>query len=376
MKIFQRVVIGLVVVWLGLSVAALLLRSMGGADRTRGMSVAAASEARRADAASRIIAWSLRPRGRAPTGIRGHVFGPDGAVEGARVCASTGGADAVAATSQCASADARGEYAIESLTAGAYFVTATAPGLALGAPPSKAPVLLVTGQVRSDLDITLHAGSRVAGTVVDALGGPIAHAELRAVALAGAQRLVSDTQSDGDGAFELWANAGALVVRAEADGYAPSAVSTVVPNNRVAVVLVPAGRIRGHVVAATSGLPVAGATVRAQASLGSLVAVMPPTAISDAEGAFEIAALPPGSYGLTAEGPDARGSSEGDVAVGLGQTIDGVVIEVALAPRVEGRVIDLDGAPCPRGSLMLGPALPGFTRVSAEQLADAGPSSG
>lgn len=115
--------------------------------------------------------------------------------------------------------------------------------------------------------------------------------------------------------------------------------------------------IRGRVVAAESGTPLAGVRVSIQmaqrvdgpAGAGSR------TATTDATGTFELPDLPPGDYRLTPSKTGylprlpGRDAAAGDhVMVGTGQPPAPVTIQMVRAGAIEGRLLDAEGEPVAR----------------------------
>ncbi|HEX2677452.1 MAG TPA: carboxypeptidase regulatory-like domain-containing protein, partial [Polyangiales bacterium] len=237
----------------------------------------------------------------------------------------------------------------------AYFVSAGAPGLALASPGDGSAIVLVTGELRTGLDITLRAGVRLSGVVLDGLGGPIAGAHVRGLRPE-VHRLSLDTNSDRDGHFELWAEPGPVLLRADADGYAPGVLSSVLPAQRVELVLMPAGSIRGRVIAARGGAGVAGVSVRAEPWPGAMVRSLPQSVTSDLDGRFVLQGVETAAYTVIAEGPGLRGQTPEAIEVGLGQSVEDVIVEVARALQVSGQVLQTSGEPCTQGMVMLGPS--------------------
>jgi putative cell wall-binding protein len=163
------------------------------------------------------------------------------------------------------------------------------------------------------------------GTVTDAGGDPIADAVVTAVAAGAADDPVSDTTTDGDGAFALDLEEGEYHLHvADADGDhadqwwddrdEPADVVAVPDDIDIEVVLGPAARIVGTVRGPDG--PVAGATVSVVRTPFSTV-----TTRTDADGGFELGGLRGGTHEVHVDAGDAltRGTStvtvdEGDVA--------------------------------------------------------------
>ena len=109
-------------------------------------------------------------------------------------------------------------------------------------------------------------------------------------------------------------------------------------------------RIRGRVVAADTGVPIANATVEARGG-GSIG-----TALTDEQGRYEIVGLNTGRFTLTASkvgyvatafGQSRPGQSGRWIDIAQGQVIDGIDIRVLIGGVIVVRVIDEAGAPVP-----------------------------
>ena len=106
------------------------------------------------------------------------------------------------------------------------------------------------------------------------------------------------------------------------------------PGPRIELVLTPESVLEGRVVEAGTAIPVAGVFV----SVGHDPATTPGKAFTDAEGHFRIRALPPGSYEVVAVSPNRWGRALASVRLGLGETVNDVVIEARGSLSVSGRI--------------------------------------
>ena len=305
---------------------------------------------------------SLRVAHAEPASLSGSVRTADGApVRGARVCASGVGSEAVGAPHvTCTDADAKGHYAIGPVAAGGYEVTAEADGFAPGSAHDGA-VFLSSGEERPGLDIVLQpGGAKLAGLVLDATGGPVPGARVRATRVSPPFRAVEAT-SHGDGKFTLSVIPGPVVLTAEAIGYAPARAFHVAPSADVVLTLTPGSSISGDVISGQDGKSVPDITVRA-IPRGAWASPVFHGGLSNAEGAFAVSGLEPNAYELVAEGDGWRGQSTEPIELGLAQTVDHVTLRVFPALRVAGRVVlQSTGNPCREGSVTLGPTAPGMT---------------
>ena len=285
--------------------------------------------------------------------ISGSVTDPDhNAIADARVCAIHVASAITSATGLCADSDADGSYRLAGVPDGAYLVTAARSRFVTGSAEDGRPVV-VHSTARTGVDIMLvPGGALVTGQVIDATGGPVPHAIVRGER-AESPVVAVDLEADDLGRFVLWFPPGVMTLSAKATGYAPGRWQGPAPTHDVHLVLTPGGNIRGLVVSSVDGQPVSNIEVRAVAARGSQLPPAPST--SGAEGAFEIRGLAPGPYKLTATGTDSHGESRKPIIVPLGNTVENVIIEVASASSVSGRVLLTDrDQPCTQGSVTLG----------------------
>lgn len=300
------------------------------------------------------------PRAQPRATIRGTVRTVGGGpIAGAQVCAhfaTDGLASDEWRTPPCATTDAAGAYALEHLLPVRHGLAASAAGHqarewqnAQGEPDS---FVLAPGEVRT-VDFALSpGGAEVNGTVEDVSGGPIVGA-LVAISSGDLENVAATTRTDAQGRFTLWSAPGPVRLRAQADGYTPGASAAVAPTARAQLYLTPESTLSGTVVTAEDGQPVADAIVAVTLDDEGGEA----SARSDAQGRFRLTRLVPGRYHPSATGDGYRGEAAASVLLGLGQSVDGIVIVVHPASRVRGTVvIDHGGGkrePCPRGAVML-----------------------
>lgn len=291
----------------------------------------------------------------APAALSGFVRDQAGAaIASARVCASCADCsltDPPPAT--CTVSNERGEYALSAQARGGVIISASAALFAVGQANDGVPVS-TDGTARSGLDITLQrSGARLAGTVVDALGGPVGAARVWTTRYERGVLPGIEVSTDEEGHFELWVSPGSQELHASAEGYASKSIIRVAPAEAITMVLTPASGVRGRVVLAGTDTPVAGVEVRARPALGGAPRAAP--GLSDEDGEFVLNGLEPGLYSLAAEGESHRGGSRTELEIGLAEVVPEVTVEVVPAVSLIGRLsIGNDGKPCQRGTVSLG----------------------
>jgi hypothetical protein len=253
----------------------------------------------------------------------------------------------------CTLSDAQGAYLLSALQPLSYTVTANAAGFVAGTVGDDTALVLRAGEARAGVDLHLRPGDyNLRGSVVDATGGPVPNANVRAERTL-LPRLVVDTWTDDLGNFAFAVPVGALTLQAAASGYSTASEARVAPSANVRLVLVPGASLRGRVISAESGQPVSGVELRAE-PFGAQPESIGERPRSDAQGNFAIEGLEPGSYILTAVGSGLRGQLEAPYELSLGAMIDGIEISVRAVAQVSGRVLRSDGQSCERGSVLLG----------------------
>ena len=217
------------------------------------------------------------------------------------------------------------------------------PGDARAARAEAAPEELGEGAPAASDTETARAPALLRGAVVDGRDAPVAGAEVVAFAAPGATWLnpfeaerarAGATESDAQGGFALElepARAHELEVRAA--GYAPALLTELTGGMDVRVVLARAAALRGTVVDARDGAPVAGGAVRV--FHGAWTVEVP----VGTGGRFALDELVPGEVGLLAlpERHDVPRYRAEEVAPG--GTLE-VTLEVEPGLVVEGRVTD------------------------------------
>ncbi|MGH7435901.1 MAG: carboxypeptidase regulatory-like domain-containing protein, partial [Polyangiaceae bacterium] len=280
------------------------------------------------------------------------------AVGAARICAARGGAEPGATVPICVQSDVAGRYVLADLASGGYVITAEARGFLPGSAAGGRPVVVANGEATTGLDIVLDEGGvEIAGRVLDATGGVVAGAIVRATRTAPPLQVVA-VPSGEDGGFVLSVAPGAAVVTAEAIGYAKARAQVVAPSAHLTMVLTPGATIEGTTVAALDGSPVGRIEVHA-VPVGGWASAEHRSGTSRDDGAFSIGGVDPGAYALVAEGDGWRGESSAPLRVGLAEAVRGEVLRVSRVASVSGRVVMGGGAgPCTQGAVALGPTAP------------------
>ncbi|HET9449576.1 MAG TPA: carboxypeptidase-like regulatory domain-containing protein, partial [Aggregicoccus sp.] len=233
--------------------------------------------------------------------------------------------------------DARGHFALEGLAPGDYALEARAPGHAQVVQrrvhvPAAEPLL-----------IALPLASVIEGFVVDAEGRGVADAQVQ---VAGQEPQVTTTGEGGG--FSVEVEAGPHLVSARKGALAaalPQAVGVAAGATvrDVRLQLGAGGVLEGRVVARAGGRPVAGASVDLSPAGQSGDSGR---ARTDAQGAFRVEALAPGSYDLVVSAPGFSESVRRGLTLAAGECFP---VEVLLAGTgaVQGVVRDGEGRPLP-----------------------------
>lgn len=242
----------------------------------------------------------------------------------------------------CETSDAAGRFEIRGALAEAHTLEAMAQGYFPG---------LYHGQPGGGIRIVLRpGGAGLEGRVVDVHGGPVEGAWV-SVENRGESTLGVTVMSDEDGRFSLWVRPGPVSLGAGADGYATAFAMTAAPTKDLRLELSAESSIAGVTVDAETGVPMAG--VRVGALMYSLVdryASRQGTALSDAQGRWEISGLAPNHYALDAVGPASMGRASKEFDLGIGEYHDGVRIEMVRGTEIFGRIVNAEtGENCSEG---------------------------
>ncbi len=222
------------------------------------------------------------------------------------------------------------------------------------APAATFTTIGVAGSTQ-ELAVALKKGAALSGKVVDEAGTGVADAmvTVRDVGMAYAMELDS-VVSGADGAFEIpVVPPGSYVVGARDAVHAPGtsaivSVDGIVSTSGVTVVLKAGGVVRGRVVttsqqgAAFASVEVAPKGVEDYGATGLMEG--PRTATADAQGNFEVRALPRAALRARAESDEAA-SAIVDLDLATSGVVEGLTLVLDVSGMIEGIVVDGKGEP-------------------------------
>ncbi len=258
--------------------------------------------------------------------------------------------------------DAAGRFEARNLPAGSYDLKIQARGFARVTVPGLA---VPEGEGRTDLGtVSLAPGLAVRGVVVDALGNPVAAAEVRARAaereamptMANRDPGPADAITADDGSFTLADRSPgeSLDLAASHPGFGPGAAPGVaVPAAApVRIVLQAAARVAGRATDA-DGKGIAGAEVslveESSVSFGGQSMRMPTgrfqRGVTDDEGGFAFDGVSPGAIVLRGSAPRHQQATLEGLEIKPGTDLTGVSLLLPAGATVEGRVLGADGRP-------------------------------
>ena len=304
---------------------------------------------------------STMPWNRPKTSISGKVTDEAGKpVARAHVCAVLSGRhlpDALSREPSCTTSAADGVYVLSKLPPMRVSVAASAATYQPGHydPPGKFDSIdLRAGKEVTGIDIILLSGGvEIRGIVKDIAGGVVEDATVatRQGWGWGSAAGRSFTKTDAQGEFSAWVAPGEVSVSATAQGYAPGDKDGPAPGYRFEILLTPESVIAGRVVRASDGAPVADANVTVEESFFGGGGGGGGT-YTDADGYFRLDRLEPGRYKPRAESPEFYGQLTESIRLGLGQTVDDVVITAHPMASLRGRIVVAGtDTPCERGSV-------------------------
>ena len=224
-------------------------------------------------------------------------------------------------------ADADGSWGAP-LTAGSYRVVATADGFV----PRAEDWVVSPG---AQLDLALVAGgARVHGTITDLGGGPVPDAMVTFTAGDDTVAAVTDSR----GRYRVTVSEGTYEVVASHDAYAAAGGSFDAREGLdFDLVLVPAGTIRGVVVARATGRPVPDALVEADGGIQDRKTHV--HARSESDGTFVLRHVGPGALGVNATARGFVTYAATTVEIAVGEQIEGVRVLADRGYAISGRLV-------------------------------------
>jgi Carboxypeptidase regulatory-like domain/PDZ domain len=241
--------------------------------------------------------------------------------------------------------DKDGRYQVDDVAPGVLSLTATAPHFL---PGRNDRVKLMPGERLTGVDIKVEKGGiRLFGSVSDSGGGAIVGAQ---IVLAGFDKtavfdeqttlFALQTESDGNGNYEIYVAPNWYDFIATANGYAPEQSWVNVNGDlRRDVRLHAASRITGHVLDG-DGKGVADATVK----IRSETFFRESSAVTADDGSYISEGLDPGRYFLEAQKGELAARAEAPVQVGIGTTAS-ADITLKNGLTIAGKVEDGNGKP-------------------------------
>ncbi len=262
---------------------------------------------------------------------------------------------------------ADGRFRAEALLPGRYSVSAAALGFI---PGTVSPIALAPGRDQTGIEVRLHrGGNTLSGTISDIGGGPVSGALVRATRVSEGNifaffRAPATTISDGSGHYALTLAPGSYML----DVYHPDYVSgqritEILTGDRTEnFALVPGGVIYGEVRSRATDEPLAGATVTYSTSgvaggggaMFNLQGLGLSAATTDDHGRFVLRGLSAGVVQVRAFGPGYASKEPTDVALGVAEEVQGVVVLVDRAYTIAGRVVNADEPDHGVGGVLVG----------------------
>jgi RNA polymerase sigma factor (sigma-70 family) len=281
-----------------------------------------------------IPAWVAQSRV-APRRVAGRVLQGGAPVAGARIVLGHQLARYGALAPLETMTDGQGRFDFGPQIATTYTVMAQAPGQAIAATrlDLREPAAHLAPEA---LQLTVGpCHNALHGQVFDASGLPLVGARVLASGLLG-------VTTGADGWYQLCVEPGRVDTRVEASGYGTVLIKADVAGRlRRDIALVPQASVAGRVVH-QDGAPVGSAHVRAwRADPGPRERFIGPvSALSDAEGRFQLDGLEPGRWMLAADAAGAATGTTVERALIAGWSEEPVTLSVRRAVQVAGRVIE------------------------------------
>jgi large repetitive protein len=307
------------------------------------------------DSAERAAAWSAQTSEPRTGVVQGTVRAASGVpvagaavilTPGARDDGGGGGVRELTGSRDPVTTSRDGRFVLEGVAPGAYALSAMARG---HGPALQTGVRVEAG---ASVSVDLALGSRgvaLGGRILEGLGTVVPRARVVALDLGMGEaearrpeRAVIVAFAGDDGRYELWLARSEYELRVLADGYLPArARVSLVQDQEKDIELIPAGRLEGFAREATSGSPVAGATV-ALLPIDGKRGVSRETSADD-DGVFRFGDLEAGAYSLSAS-QGALVSAAVVASVAPAETTSGVELLLSRGLAISGRVLSVDGS--------------------------------
>ncbi len=241
--------------------------------------------------------------------------------------------------------DTAGRFTVQGLKAGTYEILAEDQNYLSG---RSAPVELREGANVSGVAIAMQTAQKVAGTVRDTGGRPVAAARITVIDSSAGTREEHGT-SDENGRWEVKGlGRDPVAVEVEAKGYGPEKLG-MVPTGKedIEIVLSPLGSVKGKVLD-VNGNPITAFSVKPEVISIDSGYEKPREKyqnFSDPAGVFLFEGLPPGSYNLHFHAMGYKGEVYPEVAVRISETAELGKIILQEGGVLQGRVVDGEGRP-------------------------------
>ncbi|MCF3177231.1 MFS transporter [Streptomyces sioyaensis] len=227
-------------------------------------------------------------------------------------------------------------------SAGSAPAAGALPGAAAPAEGAETAGRFAVVQTARVTDLVTHHEAGFRGRVVDTSGTPVPDATITLIDRQGRQACIATAGADGRYALDAPA-AGSYVLTAAAPGHAPVAASATYrgadASTRVDLILTGTGRLHGTLFGGSEGTPLDGGSIVVTDTRGDVVACT----ASGADGSWEVAQLPPGTYTLVLSAlghrPQARA---GELSGGEAERLDA---RLQPAATVRGTVRGPGGRP-------------------------------
>ncbi|MEZ6014315.1 MAG: carboxypeptidase-like regulatory domain-containing protein [Planctomycetota bacterium] len=250
-----------------------------------------------------------------------------------------------------ATSDAEGRYAFMNLAAGNYSLSATADGYGR----IDVQNINVDGKEAATKDIVLEVAHMIAGTVRTVDGVPLADVEVNAYSMDNrTTQSRSQVRTDEQGQFVIQdVPQGRYLIQAVHPSYemVERQLRVETGDMSVQVLMRALPRVRGQVVAASSGQPVTSFTVQLRQPVPNsnppATTAIPASRISvvDPEGRFELGAPKAGEYRVHVVAEGYADSLSPTFVITAGSDANNITVAAIKGGALRGRVIDSNGEP-------------------------------